>query len=75
MDGTNTKLTLDGRDERRSLEERTRQSLQRPRESSRVWECRVETKNTNILLTCKQNKVSIRVTEDTNGTHQRPVET
>lgn len=52
VDGTNTELTLDGRDERGTLEEGTRQGLNRARKGSRFGKSRVETKNSNVFLSC-----------------------
>ena len=51
IDGPYAKLTLDGGDERGTLEESTSESLDGTRESGRVGESRVQTENGDILLT------------------------
>jgi hypothetical protein len=52
VDGTDTELTLDSRDERRTLEERTSQGLQSAAELSlATGNLVVETNDTDVLLT------------------------
>lgn len=51
VDGPDPELTLDGRNERRALEERTREGLERPRKSLLVLERGVKPKDGDILLT------------------------
>jgi hypothetical protein len=52
VDGTDTELTLDGRDERGTLEERTSQGLQSAAELSlATGDLVVETNDTDVLLT------------------------
>ena len=44
-------MTFDGGDERGALEESTSESLDGTRKSGRIGECRVQTENSNVLLT------------------------
>lgn len=51
MDSTDTKLTLHGRDEWGTLEERACQSLESAREGGGVGKSRVEAEDADIFLT------------------------
>ena len=53
VDRAHAELPLDGRDERRALEERTGQGLDRAGEGSGVGQGRVEAKDGNVLLSCR----------------------
>lgn len=52
VNGTDTELTLDGRDERRALEEGTSESLEDAGQLLRVREGVVKAKNSDVLLSC-----------------------
>lgn len=55
VDGTNTELTLDSGDEWWALEESTSQGLDSARESGSFGKGRMETKNSNVLLSCNSS--------------------
>jgi len=52
VDGSHTELTLDGRDERRTLEESTGEGLDGTSHLGLGLDCVVKTENGNVLLTC-----------------------